>query len=322
MILDTTVHKGSKDRPVVILIHGLGMDKNFWIDPFSTRIFAKNIPLGLFTATRPAPCRKVEGGRITLGSFDYGVDSLWKELKDDGFSLICWSQKRPVGPIDFATEELSLVVRMAKRLFPKIPLALVGHSRGGLIARKFMETKRRGIRALITISTPHGGSSIAKVGKYLEPFSAMLKRVSPENDYNVISRTVKNVKNLIEGKAWEEMMPDSTFFKNLKDKYQEDVLYVSLGGSQPRLFTVYVWRKMREKMYAMPLMTVPDSLMKVIPNFLSLDEITPGRGDGLVSAESSALPWSSAHHVLKANHVSIIWNKKVKRIVIETLGRL
>jgi hypothetical protein len=79
---------------------------------------------------------------------------------------------------------------------------------------------------------------------------------------------------------------------------------------------------MREKMYAMPLMTVPDSLMKVIPNFLSLDEITPGRGDGLVSAESSALPWSSAHHVLKANHVSIIWNKKAKRIVIETLGRL
>jgi len=56
MEFDSTIHKGSADRPVVILIHGLSMDKDIWTDPLGTTMFAKNVPIKIFAARRPKPC--------------------------------------------------------------------------------------------------------------------------------------------------------------------------------------------------------------------------------------------------------------------------
>lgn len=52
MKLDITIHKGRSDRPVVIFIHGLGMDKYFWTDPANTKVFGKNIPMKVFAAKK------------------------------------------------------------------------------------------------------------------------------------------------------------------------------------------------------------------------------------------------------------------------------
>jgi pimeloyl-ACP methyl ester carboxylesterase len=162
---------------------------------------------------------------------------------------------------------------MTKEKFYRRPIVFIGHSRGGLIARKYMESNDPGIKALITVSTPHAGSSIAKIGNYIEPFSAILRKVSTESDYTAISRTVKNVKNLMEGRAWMDLMPDSAFFRDLKDPQRKNIHYVSMGGNQPRLFTLYVWRKKDDNMCARPLLSVPDSLIKVVPPVLKIEEI-------------------------------------------------
>jgi pimeloyl-ACP methyl ester carboxylesterase len=322
MNLDITVHKGEKNRPVVILIHGLSMEKNFWLDPLNTMMFAKNVPLSMFTAKKPSPRKSIKGRKITLGEFPRNVENMWSRLQGAGFGLVCWSQRRPVGPISTAVEELSWIVEIIKEKFLRRPIVLIGHSRGGLIARKYMESKDPGIKALITISTPHLGSSIARIGNYLEPFSAILRNISPESDHTVISRTVKNVKNLMEGKAWKDLMPDSVFFKNLNDTCLRDVHYVSFGGIQPRFFTLYLWRKKGDKMCAYPLLSIPDSLIKVVPPVLKIEEIMPGKGDGLVTLKSSEMPWASEQHKISANHVSIIWNKKTIDAVFQTLNKI
>jgi pimeloyl-ACP methyl ester carboxylesterase len=284
MNLDITIHKGKKNTPVVILIHGLGMDKNFWLDPLNTKIFAKNIPFRVFAAVKPHPCKSVRGMKVTLGTFPDNIKGIWNVLEKEEFNLICWSQRRPVGPIHGAVEECAMVMRMVQGLFPVNPKVLIGHSRGGLIARKFMEEERGMVRGLITISTPHKGSSLAKIGKYLEPFSAVLKKAVPGDARTTVTRAVKHVSNLLEGNAWKELHPDSLFLRNLSDSRQKDVTYVSLGGSRPRLMTLYHWKKDGEKMCARPLFSVPDSLVKVLPPRLAIDEIMPGKGDGLVTA--------------------------------------
>lgn len=319
MLLDTAIHKGVKDKPAVILIHGLGIDKNIWVDTINTRIFAKNIPVRVFTTTKPKSCISVRKEKITLGVFPKNIKSLWTALKDEGFNLICWSQSRPVGPINIAVKELVEVVRKTKRIFPKTPVALIGHSRGGLIARKFMEKERQGVKALITISTPHSGSSIARFGKYLKPFSVVLKGVLPGSTHNTISEIIKNISALLEGNTLKELLPDSAFFKTLKDSPQKGVNYMSLGGTEPRLFTIYRWEKIDRKMYPRPLLSIPDSLLKIFPSFLVADEITPGKGDGLVTADSSLLPWASRHQNLPVNHLSILWNKSAIKSIIEKL---
>jgi len=46
---------------------------------------------------------------------------------------------------------------------------LVGHSRGGLIARKYLEKAyNERIKMLITIGTPHHGSNIARWFKFFQ----------------------------------------------------------------------------------------------------------------------------------------------------------
>jgi pimeloyl-ACP methyl ester carboxylesterase len=322
MNLDITIHKGRKDRPVVIFIHGLGVDKNFWLDPLNTKIFAKNIPLKVFTATKPHPCKAIKGIRITLGDYHTDITNLWSALKNEGFNLVCWSQQRPVGPISLAVEELVRIMERTKEPYPRNPVAFIGHSRGGLIARKFMEQSGAEVRALITLSTPHEGSSIARIGRYLEPFSNMLKKVVPEKERNIVSKTVKYVSNSLEGRGWRELMPESVFFRELRYSCRKSTAYVSLGGTQPRLLTLYMWKRKGEKMHANPLLSVPDSLIKVLPPALTVNEIIPGKGDGLVTARSSVLPWASEHHDLKANHISIVWHRKTVDIVLRTLGKI
>ncbi|HDK80960.1 MAG TPA: alpha/beta hydrolase [Nitrospirae bacterium] len=314
--LDTVVHKGRDDRPVGIFIHGLGVDRDIWIDPMNTRIFAKNVPLKIFAASKPGPtCQYAR--KISIGTIPERINNLWAALRDDGFSIICWSQGRPAGPISVAAEELGKVVSRAKRIFPGKPIALIGHSRGGLVARKFMERKRAGIKALITISTPHAGSSIALLGKYLKPFSAVLKNVLPKEAHGTVSRAIKNVADLLKGSALKELLPDSVFFENLRDSFQKGVSYLSFGGTEPRFFTVYMCKRTGRGLHPRPLLSIPDSLLKITPSFLITDEITPGKGDGLVSAKSSLMPWSSEHHNIRANHVSIMWDRKV---IKSTLG--
>ncbi len=319
MELDVFTQKGTDGRPVVVFIHGLGMDKNIWLDPLNTRIFARNIPLRVFAATKPCLYSPDSSKKVSLGDIPKKVNSLWDVLGDAGFNLVCWSQKRPVGPMSSAVEELSEVIKRTKRRFPKTPLVIIGHSRGGLIARKFMERKTPGINALITISTPHRGSNIAKLEKYIRPFSSILKGVLPKDTHGVALSVVKNVSELLNGNALKELLPDSAFFRELRDFSQQNVKYISFGGTEPRLFTIYIWKKKGKGYVPRSLMAVPDSLVKITPSFFVMNELNPGKGDGLVSAESSLLPWAAKHYNIGANHVSIIWDRRVIKTTLKLL---
>jgi len=320
--LDITIHKGNPDNPVVVFIHGLGMNKFFWTDPVNTRVFGKNIPLKVFAASKPRICSAERRKTLTIGNIPEHIENIWKAVINRGFNAVCWSQRRPAGPITVAVEELETIMANAKKLFPGKPIALVCHSRGGLVARKCMERNKPEIKALITISTPHTGSSLSRLGHYLTPLAPALKRILPRQTHGTISQVLKNANDLLEGSALKELLPGSDFFNNLNDKNMNDVKYLSFGGKNTKLFTVYTWKKQGVKLYPEPLLTIPDSMVKYLPGSIIPDEIIPLKGDFMVTTGSSILPWAQHHYNVSANHISITWNKTVIKKTIEMLEEI
>ena len=317
MKLDITIHKGTPHKAVVIFIHGLAMDKNFWLDPLETKAFAKNVPLKYFAARKPRLSNSLK--KLSIGNVPLKINGLWDAVTQEGFSAVCWSQTRPVGPISVAVEELSHVISIVRKEFPSIPIAFVCHSRGGLVARKYMELKPKGIKALITIASPHEGSSLSNIGNYITPITKPLKAIIPKDSHSSVSRIIKNLQELVDGKALKELVPDSSFISNLKDSPSKDIYYLSFGGTRTSLVKLY---KSDQKNGYSLLMDIPDSLLKYIPTSRIPDELKSGKGDFMVTARSSVLPWTKEHYNLKANHFTISWNKKVREKTIEVLNKI
>jgi pimeloyl-ACP methyl ester carboxylesterase len=319
MNLDITIQKGLPDRPVIVFIHGMGVDKGFWTDPVNTKVLGGSIPMKTFAAKAPGIRPLKEGKKFTIGITPEKTNNLWTAVLKKEFNIICWSQRRPVGPIDIAVQELKTILINSKQLFPGNPVVLIGHSRGGLIARKFMEEKHPDIKALITIATPHAGSSLSGFGKYLSPLAPVVKKLLPAASHGDISHLIKKVNDLLEGRALKELLPGSNFYKGLNDCSHPDIQYLSFGGTETKLLTIFAWKKQGESLHPKQIFTIPDSLIKTLPSKITPPELVSGKGDFMVTAKSAKLPWSSEHYNLRSNHISISWNKTVIKRTIELL---
>ncbi len=313
MTLDTVIHRGIPDKPAVIFIHGLGMDKDIWVNPSRSRILGGMFPLTSLLSKRPL-LKDSEYGKdasiktISGSSTNEQMEAL-KTLFDDlqlkEYTTITWSQERPAGPIDSVVTELKEVVRVAKKM-TKEGIVLIGHSRGGLIGRKYLLRKDKSIKALITISTPHKGSSVAKIASYLSPLVSVINPFFHGGDKGSFSFSIKRILNFLKSRALKELLPESHFFKSLKDGPCDGVYYVSVGGTDPTLFSLYNF-------------SIPDIFEKVIPKNLYPEEIKKGKGDGLVSAESSKIPWGNEHYNFPLNHVQILFDKGVRDKLVEAI---
>jgi len=100
------------------------------------------------------------------------------------------------------------------------------------------------------------------------------------------------------------------------------VRYLSFGGTRPRILTVYAWRRRGSRIYPRPIFSIPDSVLKILPSRIIPDEMIEGRGDLLVTARSSVLPWTEEHHNLPVNHVSILWNKRMIEKTLRLLRKI
>ena len=296
MKLDIASYHGSIDKPAIVFIHGLGMDKNIWVNPLESRILGGMFPLKILLDKK-----------ITVENVDK-IQTLFDDLRQRDYSVITWSQRRPAGPIDSAVKELHEIIDEAQKM-TKAGIILIGHSRGGLIARKYLFKQDKSIKGLITISTPHKGSSVAKIVKYLSPLVSMINPLVPNGDKGTLSFSIKRILDFFKSRALKELLPDSNFFKSIKDRPLKGVHYASVGGTKPTLFSLYN-------------MSFPDILEKVIPENLYPEEMRMGKGDGLVSAESSKIPWSHEHYNFAFNHAEILFDNGVRDVLGKIIERL
>jgi len=137
MDIDIAAYTGDNRKPVVILIHGLGMDKTIWkIHPGPLLRWKSAGQHFTDQASLPKGLQMFEKKTSSLSSgFKTGVRprslrTIFHDLRAKDYPVIAWSQKRPVGDLAEAVKELSEVIPLAKRLSEN-GIILVGHSRGG-----------------------------------------------------------------------------------------------------------------------------------------------------------------------------------------------
>ncbi len=199
------------------------------------------------------------------------------------------------------------------------------------MARKYLAGGDRRIRCLVTLAAPHKGSRMARWVEYMTPVASVAHRFLPDAEKGTVTYAAKKTLEFLRSKAVRELLPDSRFFQSLgDDAVRRGVYYVSVGGNNPTLFSVY--RRVIERVRngdkehmavkTMRVFSVPDILEKVIPARLFPDEMKQGKGDGFVSTESSSLPWSDAHYNFDVNHAGILFDERVKQVVIDELNHL
>lgn len=297
MKLEIASHQGSINKPVIVFIHGLGMDKNIWINPSDSRILAGTFPL------------KILLNRRTSQDKSEVIATLYDDLKQRDYSLITWSQQRPAGPISSVVKELHEIMKAANEL-SQAGSILVGHSRGGLIARKYLSaTKDISVRGLLTIATPHKGSSIAGISRYITPLVSLIDPFIPAGNRGSRLFAMKRTMEFFKSRALKELLPASPFFLSLEDGQLAWVYYATVGGTNPTLFKISDY-------------SFPDMFEKVIPAQLYPEELKQGRGDGLVSAESSKLSWTNEHYVFPFNHAEILFDEGVRNRMVQVVERI
>jgi len=354
--LDTTIIPGDTRRPAVVFIHGLGMNKKVWERPDEARVLGGRYPLHSFLCKEPEtgsgdpehPKNLAEIGSDTKtkrhsvffrcqGVLSFGrppqrLTTLFQDLRENGYTVIAWSQRRPSAEMAIAVSELSDVISMYRE-YCTSGIVLIGHSRGGLIARLYTALNHEGVKGLFTLATPHGGSRMAQWANYLSPLATILTRLLPESEKGSIPFTIRKVMELFSSKAVKELLPDTPFFRSLRDEPRESIYYHSVGGSDPTLLTIYRkvsgYQKDGERVSHIVrhqrVLSFPGVLENLIPAGLLPEEMKNGKGDGLVSAESSRLPWARLHDNFEVNHIGILFSekarKRIKSIIVSTFPR-
>jgi hypothetical protein len=168
---------------------------------------------------------------------------------------------------------------------------------------------------------------MAQWAGYLAPLAALMSPFLSDAEKGTLTYTMKKTAEFLTSRAVRELLPGSPFFKSLDDRPFDGVRYFSAGGIHPTLLRVYrlALRTDGEREIitdVRKVISVPDVLRKIVPERFFPDEMRRDRGDGLVSIESSCLPWVTDHRIYGVNHAGILFDKTVKADVKDFLNRL
>lgn len=330
MDTDTTIIKGDPRKPAVIFIHGLGMDKRIWEDPEEARVFDGRFPINtLLCKEPPSEISSVKlHVDVSLGKAPEKLTTAFHDLKGLGYTIIAYSQQRPAAGTEVAVSELRELISRHEGYF-KSGIVLIGHSRGGLIAGKYLASGDKRIRGLVTLASPHKGSRMAQWAAYLSPLMSYITPLLPEAERGTLAYTVKKMSDFLLSKAVNELLPDSSLFKPAGHVPRDGVYCVSIGETDPTLFTVYrtYYEEILDKgesgyiLRSEKLFSIPELLEKIVPGKLFPDEMKIGMGDGLVTADSARLPYADEYFDFGVNHAEILFEAGVRAAIIKAIDK-
>jgi pimeloyl-ACP methyl ester carboxylesterase len=210
--------------------------------------------------------------------------------------------------------------------FPDV--CLVGHSLGGLVAREMTESPadndakwvQRNLVQLITIGTPHHGSQWAN----LPPVAELLS-----NDADDAGGIVDVLLHRPSAASMRDLMPGSLFLTELNSRpRRDDVRYTSMIGTASPMSASDV-NVLRQMLKSMDQSGTPLRLIRprIRPLLESFDELTAGKGDGIVSVKSAHLPGIDDNIEIAVSHFDMIQNDRrdndpVLNLLMERLNQV
>jgi pimeloyl-ACP methyl ester carboxylesterase len=284
--MEILFRRGKRKDPLIVFIHGMGMNVKAWSEPSKALILGGKYPLPV------------------LAGPEAEIATSFQDLESLGYPLLSWTQSRPVGPIMVAVRELKELILRHEEYAARGTL-FICHSRGGLVARKYLEAPDVPVRGLITLATPHHGTSMARWAAIISPLasavSQLLEAATKDSD-----SAFRRVLGFLGSTGLRELLPGARFYSELKDTKMEGVRYISVGGTNPDLLKAVS-------------LSLPELIGKAIPARMIPEEMREGMGDGLVSAASSVLPYAAEHVNAHVNHGSILFDKEVRKLVLRTV---
>jgi pimeloyl-ACP methyl ester carboxylesterase len=281
---ETIFYAGRADAPLVVFVHGLGMDHRFWSAPSEAYMLGGRYPL---LALAPG--------------IDAGARTSFSDLRELGFGVLSWSQKQPVGPLAGAVEELAEIIDGFAG-HAKAGVILIGHSRGGLVARLYLESGPACVKGLLTIAAPHHGTALAGWSSYLAPVAALLGQFINDDTSHP---EFKWLVDFFRSEGHQELAPGAPLFARLKNTKREGVRCVSIGATRPDL--IRMWGRSPADLHAQWI------------EYMAPEELRDGLGDGLVSARSAVLPYGDEHLDFDANHLSVVFDPRVRARVADAV---
>jgi pimeloyl-ACP methyl ester carboxylesterase len=254
---------------------------------------------------------RMMGGLASLGKLyrEPNLRTLYHDLADRDYTVVTWSQRRPVGPIEEAVGELYSVMEYARGIESE-GIILIGHSRGGLVSRialpRIIESGAL-IRALITIASPHHGSSMARWASMLAPLAEFLDSRIPKKEHRAFTNTIKRALGFLASKGVKELLPDSEMISSLPADRPGDIYCLAAGGTNPALIEVNDYLR------------IPGTFQKVLPRKMIPPEMVDGKGDCLVTDESSRLTWADEHLTFYKNHIHILTDPEPRDEILKRI---
>jgi pimeloyl-ACP methyl ester carboxylesterase len=230
---------------------------------------------------------------------------------------LTWSQEKSRGPIEQALDELQLVLEAIPRGEKKV---LLGHSRGGLVARKYLQEHRAHwdrIAGVVLMGVPNHGSQIAKSGELLDKARLFfltregnqpIFRGLPRKKTGLLSLLIRAFAVYAGQGGIKELVPRSAFMRRLtleegEERYNK-IPYFNLIGNRTDFIRIYL--RLSPAAKAILIFSLLDDLEKILPRSFLPPEIQQGKGDGQVSVKSAILDWAEKNQILPINHAQFL----------------
>ncbi len=233
-------------------------------------------------------------------------DAIWTQmtplLKDDGFQ-VAWFSYPSDRPICEDAGNLGRELAAIHKAAPGLPLNIVAHSMGGLVARSYIESPdyAGGVSRFIMLGTPNHGCKLA-YWELVAPITHTSK--PPKKEWSWRPGTwMDHVLN----DAPRELLPDSDFLVELNgQKRREGVQYTIVAGQSTHSGQLVgrwlheIEPEVTERCWIRSSVHCAASKMDTV----SLKKLV-GKGDGIVSLRSTRLEGVSDMVAIDADHVSL-----------------
>ncbi|MCU0865907.1 MAG: hypothetical protein MUC36_19150 [Planctomycetes bacterium] len=272
------------------------------------------------------------------------VSGIQPYLRGRGFSTVVYTQHASGNSAveDNARELAALIASLVQQTGGaegNRPIALLAHSRGGLVVRKFLKdhggtdlTKR--LTRVITLVSPHHGSQLANLSVAAGvPIEVLVAGFSAIPAVGPLLRSAfAPIAALLSNDSRQDLQVNSPFLRRLShgEAPLPGVRYVTFGGTSVTL--TRIWQYVYAADSFVPQRLLPPSFRHrsvamqwpMISPFAETipapcDELRHGHGDGLVTNERSKLPFA-LHRTMHVNHGEILWDERTKVEIADLLS--